>query len=114
MAGFYSYVQDIHDGQEKGLVVVRLLHESDGKTIVIGEGRGELNPSTSYTRFIVPIRYTVRNKPATRLQLMISSSNYASYNQSEESRLIKTTNNFPLGISTGAELWVDRLALLYE
>lgn len=114
VAGFYSYVQDIHDGQEKGLVVVRLLHESDGKTIVIGEGRGELNPSTSYTRFIVPIRYTVRNKPATRLQLMISSSNYASYNQSEESRLIKTTNNFPLGISTGAELWVDRLALLYE
>ena len=51
---------------------------------------------------------------ATKMKLLISSSCYASENQEEETKAIKTTNYLEKGISTGAELTVDDLILLYE
>ncbi len=112
--GYYRYVQDVHDHDETGLVQIQVVSDADGSETVIGEGVGYLNASTSYTLFTVPIKYKVRNKQATRLKLMISSSNYASYTQLEETRRIKTTDYLENGISTGAELIVDNLKLLYE
>lgn len=114
VSGMYAYVCGLIDRNETGLVVVRLLHEEDGKSEEIGRGELRLTPSTSFTRFTVPIAYTVRNKRATRLCLMISSSCYSSYSQAEESRLIRTTDYLKPAISTGSELIVDQLSLLYE
>lgn len=51
---------------------------------------------------------------ATKLQLMICSSNYASYSQADETRNIRTTDYLEKGVSTGAELTIDALSLLYE
>lgn len=96
-------------------MVVAQVYGFDGdKEIVIGECRGLLKPSTSFTQFRVPISYTVRNIKATRLKLMVSSSCYASYNQNEETLRIKTTDYPEKGVSVGAELDVDLLTLLYE
>lgn len=114
ITGYYYYRQDVNDLQETGIAVIKLINESDGTATVIGEGRGELKASTSFTRFTVPISYNVRNKQATKLQLMISSSCYASYSQADETRKIKTTDYPEKGVSTGAELVVDNLQLLYE
>lgn len=112
--GMYSYIQDNQDLTENGLVIIQMLREEYGQEYVIGEGKGLLKPSTSFTRFVVPITYSIRNKNATKMKLLISSSCYASENQEEETKAIKTTNYLEKGISTGAELTVDDLILLYE
>ncbi len=114
VSGTYTYVQDYHDTSETGLVVVRLVSDEGGKAVEIGKGVGYLKPSTSLTRFNVPITYTVRNKRATRLMLMVSSSNHASYSIDEESRSIRTTDRLQSAVSLGAELTIDQLSLLYE
>lgn len=112
--GSYSYVQDPHDTAERGMVRIRILAGSGNDKVVIGEGVGYLSPSTSYKTFRVEVKYTVRDRRATELQLMISSSSYASYSIEEESRRIKTTNYLQRGVSTGAELIIDNIGLLYE
>lgn len=114
VTGFYRYIQDIHDSSETGLVVAQVYGNNGDKEILIGEGRGLLNPSTSFTQFKVPVSYSVRNIKASKLKLMVSSSCYASYNQNEETLRIKTTDYLENGISVGAELDVDLLTLLYE
>ena len=114
VSGIYTFVQDLHDTAETGLVVVRLVNDEGGKEEEIGRGVGYLKPSTSFTRFNVPITYSVRNKRATRLMLMVSSSSHASYSIAEETRHIKTTDNLKDAVSIGAELTVDQLSLLYE
>ena len=45
---------------------------------------------------------------------MVASSNHASYSIEEESRNIKTSDYLETAVSTGAELTVDQLSLLYE
>ena len=114
LSGMYAYVQDVHDLNETGLVVIRILNDENGKVTEIGRGERRLSPSTSYTRFVVPIEYSVRDMRATKLQLMICSSNYASYSQADETRNIRTTDYLEKGVSTGAELTIDALSLLYE
>ena len=114
LSGMYAYVQDVHDSNETGLVVIRILNDENGKVTEIGRGERRLSPSTSYTRFVVPIEYSVRDMRATKLQLMICSSNYASYSQADETRNIRTTDYLEKGVSTGAELTIDALSLLYE
>ena len=114
LSGMYSYVQSLTDFGESGLVEVQVLHEENGKREVIGRGRRLLSPSTSFTRFVVPVVYSVRNKRATHLCVLISSSSYACCNQSEESRLIHTDSYLQPAVSTGAQLTVDHLSLLYE
>ena len=114
ISGYYYYRQDIHDKKETGLVEITVVNEENGVSTVIGKGVGKLTASTSYTLFKVPITYSVRYKKATKLKLMISSSSHSSYSQSEESAKIKTTDYPEKGISTGAELVVDDLKLLYE
>lgn len=114
LTGTYSYVQDIHDKNETGYVRIEVLSGPEGHEAIIGRGEGVLTPSTSYRTFTVPIDYQIRDRQATSLRVMISSSNYASYSQQEESVRIKTTDYVEQGISTGAELLLDNLRLLYE
>ena len=114
VSGIYTFVQDYHDPSETGLVIISIVNDEDGKEVEIGRGVGYLQPSTSFTRFNVPVVYTVRNKRATRLKLMVASSNHASYSIEEESYNIKTSDYLETAVSTGAELTVDQLSLLYE
>lgn len=114
VSGIYTFVQDYHDTSETGLVVISLVNDEGGKEVEIGRGVGYLKPSTSFTRFNVPVVYSIRNKRATRLKLMVASSNHASYSIEKESRNIKTSDYLETAVSTGAELTVDQLSLLYE
>lgn len=114
IAGYYSYTRSIYDNNEYGYVHVRVLGDENGKQIMIGEGVGLLSPSTSFTTFYVPIEYKIRNKKASRLEVMLSSSNYASYSQAEETAHILTVDYPRKGMSLGAELIIDKIKLRYE
>lgn len=112
LKGYYKYVQDGNDTNETGMVTVSIL---SGET-VIGSGSEALTSASDYTGFDIPITYTEALLKATELRIMISSSNHASYNQSEETASIKTTNynGRSESVSRGATLTVDNLTFSYE
>ena len=76
---------------------------------VIGSGSVELAEASSYTAFSVPVVYAVRNRRATSLRIMITSSNHT------EEADIKTTNycGKPECSSRGAALTIDNLKFSY-
>lgn len=110
LKGYYKYANDSQDDNEKGMVIVTLLNGE----AVIGEGKIELSAQSDYAEFSIPIAYT-NNVKVTKLKIMITSSNHASYIQSEESANIKTTiyNGQKEAISRGAVLTIDNLTFEY-
>lgn len=111
LLGYYKYVNDDQDSSEKGVVTVTLLNG----TTVIGKGTTELSAANDYIDFSVPIIYENKSTKATTLRIMITSSNHASYNQTEETAIIKTTNvaTERESVSRGATLTIDNLTFEY-
>ena len=112
LKGWYKYTNDSSDPAETGVVTVALLN---GQT-VIGTGSANLSAAADYTEFSVPVVYSVTNQKATSLRIMITSSNHASYTQSEETATIKTSvsNGQYESASRGATLTIDNLTFTYE
>lgn len=112
LKGWYKYTNDSNDPTETGVVTVTLLNGQK----VIATGTARLSAAADYTEFSVPVTYSVTNQKATTLRIMITSSNHASYNQSEETSAIKTTvsNGQYESASRGATLTVDNLTFTYE
>ena len=112
LKGWYKYANDGNDPTETGVVTVTLLNGQK----VIATGTARLSAATDYTEFSVPVTYSVTNQKATTLRIMITSSNHASYNQSEESAAIKTSvsNGQYESASRGATLTIDNLTFTYE
>lgn len=112
LKGWYKYTNDSSDPAETGVVTVTLLN---GQT-VIGTGSANLSAAADYTEFSVPVVYSVTNQKATSLRIMITSSNHASYTQSEETATIKTSvsNGQYESASRGATLTIDNLTFTYE
>lgn len=73
LQGYYKYSRDGLDASEKAVVTVTLLN---GGT-EIGKGSAELDAADAYTLFSVPVTYSVTNKKADELKIMITSSNRA-------------------------------------
>lgn len=105
LKGYFKYTRDGQDASEMATVTVKLLNGSTE----IGKGTLELGAESSYVAFQVPISYTIPNQKATKLDIMITSSNRAEAN-------IKTTNY--LGEyeawSYGATLTIDNLTFTYD
>lgn len=104
LKGYYKYVRDYNDQQEKGVVTVQVLAGSE----VMASGQIELGPQENYTEFSIPLTCNYAfNKKATSLKISISSSNRTSD--------IKTTNycNKDECCSRGAMLTVDALSFEY-
>ena len=112
LKGWYKYTPDNKDGSETGVISVTLLN---GKT-VLASGTINLTAASDYTEFTVPLVYTVTDKKANLLKIMITSSNHASYSQSEETATIKTTDYYSRyeSNSRGATLTIDNLNFIYE
>ncbi len=112
LKGWYKYANDGNDPTETGVVTVTLLNGQK----VMATGTARLSAAADYTEFSVPVTYSVTNQKATTLRIMITSSNHASYNQSEESAAIKTSvsNGQYESASRGATLTVDNLTFTYE
>lgn len=112
LKGWYKYTPDNKDGSETGVISVTLLN---GKT-VLASGTINLTAASDYTEFTVPLVYNVTDKKANLLKIMITSSNHASYSQSEETATIKTTDYYSRyeSNSRGATLTIDNLNFIYE
>ena len=112
LKGWYKYTPDNKDGSETGVISVTLLN---GKT-VLASGTINLTAASDYTEFTVPLVYNVTDKKANLLKIMITSSNRASYSQSEETATIKTTDYYSRyeSNSRGATLTIDNLNFIYE
>lgn len=112
MKGWYKYTPDNNDASETGVISVTLLN---GETI-LASGTINLTAASDYTEFTVPLVYTVTDKKANLLKIMIASSNHASYSQSEETATIKTTDYYSRyeSNSRGATLTIDNLNFIYE
>lgn len=112
LKGWYKYANDGNDPTETGVVTVTLLNGQK----VIASGTARLSAATDYTEFSVSVTYSVTDQKATTLRIMITSSNHASYNQSEETSAIKTSvsNGQYESASRGATLTIDNLTFTYE
>ena len=102
--GYYKYERDSQDGTENAVVTVTVLNGSTE----IGKGTKELGAAAGFTEFAVPVTYSVTNKKATALKIMITSSNRAEGS-------IKTTDYLGRleAWSYGAILTVDNLTFSY-
>jgi hypothetical protein len=81
---------------------------------VIGSGSVLLSAESSFTGFTVPITYTEAKTKATKVQVMICSSNRGSYSASEETANVKVTKYTEyVQKAIGAVLTVDNLKFNY-
>ena len=112
LKGWYKYANDPNDPAETGVITVTLLN---GQT-VIGTGTANFTSAADYTEFTIPVTYSITNQKATTLRIMITSSNHASYRQSEETSAIKTSvsNGEYESASRGATFTIDNLTFTYE
>lgn len=113
LKGYYIYSNDNQDTNETGTITLSLY---SGENIV-AEGHCSLsNNGNDYAQFSIPITYNDISKKATILCIMIASSNHASYDQSDENILIKTTNynSKDESCSRGAQLTIDNLTFTYD
>ena len=104
LQGYYKYSRDGQDASEKSVVTVTLLNGG----AEIGRGSIELDAADAYTLFSVPVTYSVTNKKADELKIMITSSNRAA-------RLIKVSDHLGEREASkyGAILTVDNLTFSY-
>lgn len=104
MKGYYKYTRDPQDASEKAVVTVTLLNGG----AEIGRGSIELDAADAYTLFSVPVTYSVTNKKADELKIMITSSNRAEGSIKVSDHL----GNFEAS-KYGAILTVDNLTFSY-
>ncbi len=102
--GYYKYERDGQDGSENAVVTVTVLNGSTE----IGKGTKELGAAADFTAFAVPVTYSVTNKKATTLKIMITSSNRA-----EGSVKVSDHLHEKEASKYGAQLTVDNLTFSY-
>lgn len=109
--GFYKYTRDGNDATEQGVVTVTLLNGST----VIATGTANLDPASDFISFTASLNYSNSKLKATTLKIMITSSNHASYNMSDETSSIKTTDHMSETeqVTRGAQLTIDNLTFTY-
>lgn len=73
-----------------------------------------LSAQNDWTSYTVTIDYINQKKVATTLKLMFASSSLASDDQTEEDKVIETTDNTSEKYSVGSALYIDNIELLYE
>ena len=102
--GYYKYERDGQDGTENAVVTVTVLNGSTE----IGKGTKELGAAADFTVFAVPVTYSVTNKKATALKIMITSSNRAAGSVKVSDHLHEKEAS-----KYGAQLTVDNLTFSY-
>ena len=102
--GYYKYERDGQDGTENAVVTVTVFNGSTE----IGKGTKELGAAADFTAFAVPVTYSVTNKKATALKIMITSSNRAAGSVKVSDHLHEKEAS-----KYGAQLTVDNLTFSY-
>lgn len=109
LTGWYTY--DNNGFDDNGVVTVEVLSGSD----VIASGNAVLASAGEYTEFTVNLSYTVKNKKATSLRVMVASSKHASTDMKSETANVGVKNYITKlkAYQHGATLVVDDFKLVY-
>lgn len=106
LMGWYKYVPDAQDPNEKAVVRVRFY---SGTRIVATEST-ELAPASDYTQFVIPFNWMANlTRKVTKLEIDIISSNRSS----ENTKITKYCEKY-LQEAYGAVLTVDDLTFSYD
>jgi hypothetical protein len=112
LTGYYKYTAKGNDTH--GIAIITVEHRaSNGEVITLATTTKALTPTANFTAFELPLNYTNTGYKATHLRVMFASSNYASNNQAYETQNIVTVDYKSQAVSTGSELCVDNLSLIY-
>lgn len=109
--GLYKYVRDAQNETETGTLQIVLLNGE----VEVADAMIDFDATTGFEEFRLVLNYYTEEVRPTELKIMIASSNYASFDQSEETTSIKTTNRATQTeqLSRGAELTIDNLEFEY-
>lgn len=110
--GNYHFTPAANDLNDCGLVIVEVLGMVNGRETVIASSRTRLTPALTYTAFSAPLTYDMFGVKATKLKIMLSSSQYVG-DINYESAHIVTFNDSVRATSVGGTLWVQDLTLSY-
>ncbi len=110
--GHYRYIPCVSNQSDCALITIEVIGIINGSEIVISHANKKLAAATSYTAFNIPIVYERFGIKATRLKLMISSSDTTG-SIAEESAGIITFPNPETSTSLGSTLWIDNLTFSY-
>ncbi len=110
--GFYMYAPSEDNWNDRGLALVEVIGESDGKEVVIASGHRILPLATGYTAFSVPLDYESFGIKATRIKVMFASSE-AIGTIAEETAGVATHPDARTATSLGSQLWLDNITLAY-
>ena len=112
LTGYYKYTAQGNDTH--GVAIITVEHRaSNGEVITLATTTKALTPTANFTAFELPLNYTNTGYKATHLRVMFASSNYASNSQAYETQNIVTVDYKSQAVSTGSELCVDNLSLIY-
>lgn len=110
--GFYKFLPAINDVSDRGKVDIEIIGNLSGADIVIARATKLLTPATGYTAFSIPLTYSDFGVKATRLKIMISSSQTTG-DIATESAGITTYSDPATSTSIGGVLWIDDLTFSY-
>lgn len=110
--GYYKFLPSVANTTDCGLVRVEIIGLMNGSEIVIASGTAKLAASMGYTTFSIPLSYPDFKIKATKLKIMISSSEAAG-SIDYESATIRTYSDPVTSTSLGGTLWIDDLTFSY-
>lgn len=110
--GYYKFVPSVSDIYDQGYVEIEILGKVGGSELVIARGKRNLTATSSYTAFNVPLEYEMFGIKATKIKVLLSSSNKIGTIE-EESLEVSTYSDPVTSTSIGSVLTVDGLTLSY-
>ncbi len=113
LCGYYKYIAKGSDNN--GIANITIEHRTaGGEVITLATTKYNLEPTSIFAYFEIPVTYTDVTHKATHIKIMFASSDKASYNQQEESSNITTVNELSQAIAVGSELYIDNITLQYK
>lgn len=110
--GYYKLIPSLPSANERGFIRIEIIGNLSGSEIVIASGEQKLNAVSDYTAFNIPLTYTDFKIKATKLKIMIASSDHIGTIDLESAE-IETYSNPVTSTSYGATLWIDNLTFSY-
>ncbi|MCH5345844.1 MAG: DUF4493 domain-containing protein [Muribaculaceae bacterium] len=110
--GAYKYTPCSSLPGDCGTVIIEVIGNNGGGEIVIASGRARLPLSSTYAPFSIPLTYKHFNIKATRLKVMIASTEQIG-TIAEEQTSVVTVDNPEISASIGSRLLIDDLSLAY-
>lgn len=110
--GYYKFVPSVSNIYDQGYVEIEILGKVGGSELVIARGKRNLTATSSYAAFNVPLEYEMFGIKATKLKVLLSSSNKIGTIE-EETLEVSTYSDPVTSTSIGSVLTVDGLTLSY-